>query len=233
MKRPEPVRYSCQFSDLPIRAGLLEKQLGYEEGNAPEPISGIIREILEKAPFYADIRGGYVILDHFELREKSRIIIDKVDFNAGKIITGSLRKSEKLAFFLMTAGSGIEDWSKEMSSSGDPLAGYIIDLLGSETVEAAMDLMQEKIEAEMGKMGFRISNRYSPGYCGWLVREQQKLFALFPDRFCDIRLSPSSLMIPIKSVSGVIGIGRDVKKMAYMCQVCDMKDCIYRNRSGR
>jgi hypothetical protein len=35
-------------------------------------------------------------------------------------------------------------------------------------------------------------------------------------------------MQPVKSVSGVIGIGTDVKFMPYTCKFCDMKDCIFR-----
>jgi len=38
------------------------------------------------------------------------------------------------------------------------------------------------------------------------------------------------LMNPIKSVSGLIGIGRDVKYSPYQCNLCDSKNCIYHNR---
>jgi len=156
--------------------------------------------------------------------------VNGLDFNSGKIITGSLRKSERLAFFLMTAGNGIENWSRELMSGGDPLGGYIVDLLGSEIVEAGMDHMQDELEREMEGQAMRISNRYSPGHCGWLVDEQQKLFSFFPDNFCGVSLMDSSLMLPIKSVSGIIGIGKDIKKKAYSCQVCDVEDCLYRDR---
>ena len=115
-------------------------------------------------------------------------------------------------------------------SGGDPLGGYIVDLLGSEIVEAGMDLMQGELEREMEKQDRRISNRYSPGHCGWLVDEQQKLFSFFPGNFCGVSLTDSSLMLPIKSVSGIIGIGKDIKKKAYSCQVCDVEDCLYRDR---
>jgi hypothetical protein len=74
----------------------------------------------------------------------------------------------------------------------------------------------------------KITNRYSPGYCDWNVGEQHKLFSFFPDNYCGIRLTPSALMDPVKSVSGIIGIGENVKRNDYTCRVCDMKDCIYR-----
>jgi hypothetical protein len=231
MHLPDPVLYNYGFADLPVTSQLLEKQMGYGQGEAPDPIGDTIEAIIREAPSHSEIRGGYVIIDDFEFIDRTNIRVNDIEFNSGKIITGSLRKSEKIAFFLMTAGKGIETWSRKMIRDGDPLSGYIIDMLGSETVESAVDMMQEDLEMKMENQGYHITNRYSPGYCGWLVQEQQKLFSLFPESFCDISLSRTSLMIPIKSVSGIIGIGRDVRKMAYSCKICDMENCIYRDRN--
>ncbi len=230
MQIADPIVNRYSFSELPLEPVRLEKLMGYTESGAPDPIGGMVKQVFQDAPAYTDIQGGYVVLEHFELKDKNRILVNDLDFQSGKIITGSLRKSEKIAFFMMTAGQGIESWSREKTRSGDPLLGYIIDLLGSEVVESAMDLMQDEIEVEMETQGYHITNRYSPGYCGWQVKEQQKLFSLFPENFCGISLSESSLMIPIKSVSGIIGIGREVRKMAYSCKICDVKNCIYRDR---
>ena len=89
-------------------------------------------------------------------------------------------------------------------------------------------LCRMNLQMEMISGGKKITNRYSPGYCGWDVAEQHKLFQLIPDNFCGVRLNESSLMNPEKSVSGIIGIGENVKYNPYTCRICDMKDCIYR-----
>ena len=108
------------------------------------------------------------------------------------------------------------------------LRGYIYDIVGSEIVEGATDLMQAELEKDVKASGSKITNRYSPGYCGWDVAEQHKLFQLVPDNYCGIKLTESALMNPVKSVSGIIGIGTRVKFNPYTCQMCDQKDCIYR-----
>jgi len=77
-------------------------------------------------------------------------------------------------------------------------------------------------------IGLKVSNRYSPGYCTWDVSEQKKLFSFFPDRFAGITLSDSSLMNPIKSVSGIAGIGKDIKHLGYVCDNCTVVDCVFR-----
>jgi hypothetical protein len=118
-------------------------------------------------------------------------------------------------------------------SEGDPLTGYIYDIIGSIVVDAAADMMQSELEKTILSAGKKITNRYSPGYCGWDVSEQHKLFRLFPDNFCGIRLTDSALMDPVKSISGIIGIGEEVRYNNYRCSLCDMKECAYREVSER
>jgi len=115
--------------------------------------------------------------------------------------------------------------------SGDLLKGYVYDVIGSEVVEAAADMMQEGLRKSMAALGKEITNRFSPGYCGWDVAEQHYLFSFFKDNFCGITLTESALMNPVKSVSGLIGIGEHVKYAPYQCHLCDDKNCIYRKKS--
>ena len=83
----------------------------------------------------------------------------------------------------------------------------------------------------MEQAGLKITNRYSPGYCGWDTREQHKLFSLLPENSCGIRLTESALMLPIKSVSGFIGVGANVRFNPYTCKMCDAEFCVYRSFS--
>jgi hypothetical protein len=88
--------------------------------------------------------------------------------------------------------------------------------------------IHQHIKNIAGVSGMKITNRYSPGYCSWNVSEQKKLFSLLPEGCCGITLSASSLMSPIKSISGIIGMGRSVEFKEYVCEICSMKDCIFR-----
>lgn len=90
-----------------------------------------------------------------------------------------------------------------------------------------MDKIQKLLEASLQESKLNISDRYSPGYCEWSVAEQAYLFDLLPDNFCGISLSDSFLMDPIKSVSGIIGIGAGLKQKGYQCHWCTDKNCLY------
>ncbi len=222
-------RFQFDFTELRLSIAHIESFIGYKKGESHEPVSEIIRKIFEEAEEMRDIRAEYNILPvlDFNDSEKSIGIKDQV-FSVNNIVFRQLKKSESIAVFLITAGDEIGTRSRNAMREGDLLKGYIYDVVGSEIVEAAADIMQNTLETEMAAEGKRITNRYSPGYCGWNVAEQHKLFRLMPYNFCGIRLTSAALMDPVKSLSGFIGIGKNVKRLPYTCSVCDMKDCIYR-----
>ena len=221
--------FKFEFKDLKLKVSQIESVMGYKEGESQETISELVSELLKEAEEICTMKAEYRIFDDiaFNGTEKT-VTINGLVFDIKKIIYGQIKKSDSAALFLCTAGEEIGTRSRKSMKDGDLLKGYVYDVVGSEAVEAAADLMQDHLGREIKALGKGITNRFSPGYCGWLVAEQHKLFHLMPDNFCGIKLTPSALMIPIKSVSGIIGIGEKVKRHPYTCSLCDMEDCIYR-----
>ena len=103
---------------------------------------------------------------------------------------------------------------------------FILDVIGSCIAEKAGDKMELLLEKEIAD--YNHTNRFSPGYCGWDLTEQKKLFALLDGNPCGIKLSESCLMMPIKSISGIIGTGKNVTKKEYGCQFCELETCYKR-----
>ncbi|MEN8202794.1 MAG: vitamin B12 dependent-methionine synthase activation domain-containing protein [Bacteroidota bacterium] len=164
-----------------------------------------------------------------DTNSREHISIKGTSFKTGKIIKRLLAGSEAYAFLIMTAGPGPELRARQLLEKGEFLEGYITDMLASALVDSMADQVQEHIRRMAAEQGFLITNRYSPGYCSWDVSEQHKLFRLFPENCCNITLTDSSLMSPIKSISALIGIGTSVRYQNYTCEICSMKDCAYRN----
>lgn len=225
--------FQFDFRDLKLTVSQVERVMGYKQGESQEHISEIICSVLKELETVTGIRAEYRIFENikFHITNKS-VEAGKVAFNIRQVIFGQIKKSGSAAIFLCTAGKEPGVRSSKSMKEGDLLRGYVYDTIGSEIVEAAADLMQDSLEDEMIKAGKKITNRFSPGYCGWDVAEQKKLFQLMPDNYCGIRLTPSSLMDPVKSVSGIIGIGENVNRHPYTCSLCDMKDCIHRRLSS-
>lgn len=221
--------YQFDFKDLKISSSAIEVVLGYQEGEDRALVTDLINEILTECHDICNIKAEYKVYDDLKFdNETKSITVSSILFQIKKILYNQLKKSDSIALFLCTAGAEIGLRSKEAMRERDLLKGYIYDVIGSEIVEEAADLMQADLEQNMLISHKKITNRYSPGYCGWDVAEQHNLFKLLPSNFCNIKLTASALMDPVKSISGIIGIGANVKKNSYTCKICDMKDCVYR-----
>ena len=221
--------YQFDFKDLKLNSSMIETVLGYKEGEDREIVTSLIKEILIESQEISDIKAEYKVFNDVQFDNETRSVeINNIAFQVKKIVFAQLKRSDSVAIFLCTAGDEIGIRSRKAMQERDFLKGYIYDVVGSEIVEAAVDLMQADLEKTLLDSGKKNTNRYSPGYCGWDVAEQHKLFRLIPENYCGIRLTPSALMDPVKSISGIIGIGKNVRFNPYTCALCDMKDCIYR-----
>ena len=154
-------------------------------------------------------------------------------FHLGSVITRQLQGSEAYALFICTCGLAFDSYLQRLKDEGDLVRVFIADALGSVIAERCADCMEQNLQQSIDKLGWHHTNRFSPGYCGWHVSEQQLLFPLFDGQTCGVRLTDSSLMLPIKSVSGIIGIGSSVRHLDYTCGLCDMENCCRRNNELR
>lgn len=219
-----------EYKDLTIDKNEIISTLGYLPENIPEHFTEVIESILEKSPNLCGIKSGYGIFEYRAMEDKNdRALIGGKEFGLHKIVAGQLKKSDRAALFVCSIGDQMEKWSKEVLKQGDPMLSYLIDTVASITVESVTNLLHDHIRVKFGEEDFKTTNRYSPGYCNWSVAEQHLLFSFFPKNFCGVSLTESALMIPIKSVSGVIGIGKEVKYREYLCDSCGIKDCTYRS----
>lgn len=221
------------YSPTVRQAGILPddllEMLHEEDRSADNPVVCEVTEVFEQLSVISDIRGGYAIYDNIELYPKTgEIQIAGQTIKTSRKICQSMEGAEKIAIFICTAGQGFSDFSGKYNKEGDYLKGYIVDTMGSVVVEKSMDFIQSELEKQVQTEGMKITNRYSPGYCNWSVDYQKQLFSLLPPLACGITLSASCLMIPVKSVSGIIGIGRNVRKSSYSCDICNNPRCIYR-----
>lgn len=221
--------YHFTFADVaPTIAEVLDflKSTDLEEEH---PAVIFIREILEELNFDTGINGGYVVREIESLNVKAGTIsIENRTLNPGSQVCRYIRESTHAALFLCTAGEDFTRMTNALNEQGDIMEAYILDAIGSLTVENAIDKIQEDLKKIFHKEHLKISNRYSPGYCNWPLSDQTALFELIGENPTGITLSDSCLMTPRKSVSGILGIGKNLKHHEYGCKVCQNTTCIYR-----
>jgi len=216
--------YSFDPTELSLNGLEVSRWIGYPEKGIPPAIEEQIADVLTEMIALMDIKGGFCISDNISFKSTS-LHIDNTDFQTKKIITRSLNQASSIAIFACTIGEDVSNWSTRLMRD-DPLKGYIADVAASVMTEKTAGKIQEKIELFAEDHAESTSNRYSPGYCGWPVTDQHHLFSLLPDDFCGISLNEAAQMYPVKSLSGIIGIGKELVKTPYQCNTCNISDCI-------
>ncbi|MBP9549917.1 MAG: hypothetical protein KBE86_12240 [Chitinophagales bacterium] len=224
--------FKFEYDDSYLTEDQIINLLGYDNESVPEPIVDSIRSILEILPTKVDYKSGFKVFNPRKVSvDKECFVIDNRKFDSGKIINVNLKDSETIGFLVATIGSAIGDWYQSLMSQNEILNGYLVDKIASELVEMIGDKTETKLKEILQPLELKTTNRYSPGYCGWNVSDQQKLFSLLPQNFCDVSLNKNSMMLPIKSISAVIGIGKNVEKKNYQCSICDIEFCYKRERN--
>lgn len=219
------------YQDLQIPSSEIYEAMGYKDSTPDAMVIEETDALLKRITPLLRPRFFFFLTDGRVDTEKETLIVQDTVLSIGKTIARQLRGAEAFAFFAATAGSEFEAFQHTLRQENDLVKVYIADSLGSIIAEKTADCMEVALASFIEKKNWKHTNRYSPGYCGWHVSEQQKLFSLFPVASpCGIQLTDSSLMIPIKSVSGVIGVGSEVRKLDYTCGLCTYENCFRKRK---
>jgi len=207
------------FKQLGIALADVYEQMGYRNATPDEQTAAETQRLLDEVAAFLRPRFLYTVVSQLPA------------FQWGRIIDRQLQGSEAYALFVATSGTEYEAFQQRLLKEGDMVRVFVADALGSVIAEKTADRMEETLQQSIDKLGWHRTNRFSPGYCGWHVSQQQLLFPLFGVKEpCGIQLTDSSLMVPIKSVSGIIGLGRSVRYLPYTCGLCDFKNCYKRRK---
>lgn len=146
-----------------------------------------------------------------------------------RTISYVLSDCEYVAVFLATIGNDLGKESSKLMEKDEMLKATTLDAIGTEAVEKAADKLQDDIEKLAKTMGCQTTLRYSPGYCDWDVSQQKALFQALDSTSLGVKLTESCMMVPEKSISGIIGIGKfDVTKPPPCLVVCGKRaSCPY------
>lgn len=143
------------------------------------------------------------------------------------------RSSDHLALFAITLGNRICSEISNRLEANDFAAGSMLDSTASEGADKTAEILElsyreslsarESHNASIGVM------RFSPGYCGWHISGQKKLFEFLRPGEIGIELNDSFLMTPLKSVSGVVVAGKKeifvFDDLFDFCADCDNHSC--------
>ncbi|MDR1341139.1 MAG: hypothetical protein LBK58_13960 [Prevotellaceae bacterium] len=215
------------YSEVELSPEEVLKEIGYGESLPDSEVQEVILHLL--ALLRREVKPRYVcLISEGWVEGTVAVHIQNHVLNTGPTISRLLEKSSSFAVFAATAGAEFEQITQEYKKTDDILVHYILDIMGTAIVEKVGDCIESKLEKSLPDMLH--THRFSPGYCNWHLTEQRKIFSLLGDRPCGISLSDVCLMNPIKSISGIIGVGKEVQTRKYACQYCELETCYKRKK---
>ena len=154
--------------------------------------------------------------------------------------TGSLRFSsrslqrnlagcQEVFLFAATLGVAVDTLIRR-TAMVDTAKGLVMQAAAAAAIEAFCDEENDRLRVQVEAEGLFLRPRFSPGY-GDLSLDCQRDFLriLKAQKNIGLTLTDSGLMVPIKSVTAIIGIS-SIPTVCHRegCEVCDKNDCAFR-----
>jgi hypothetical protein len=227
--------------DIPLESTIPDKELvlpdlnGTQRANNQQRTQLLLKKALDLYSTYSHPRG---ILRETTVNEFGEIYSGEGRNENETPVENIYPLAENLALFAVTIGGKACRKISDLFQSNDFALGYLLDAVGSAAVEKAADYLQRHYFDRLVDSGQIAATsgiqRYSPGYCGWHISGQRKLFAYLHPEKIGISLNASYLMLPLKSISGVFVIGPekifDISGEFPVCAGCSEPSC--RDRDG-
>jgi hypothetical protein len=194
-----------QAAATPDRRTVMTAQ-GIPDGTAvPERVASLVDEGFEIYTGKVDAAGTRA---EISIEEFAHIYPGEGHNAARTPLEAIFPDARRLALFAVTVGEAVCSEIRRLFRDGDPALGYILDTIASAGAEGladdmARDYQETVLRSDPGASEVRVLP-YSPGYCGWHVSGQAKLFEYLEPERIGISLNSSYLMEPLKSVSGVL-----------------------------
>jgi cobalamin-dependent methionine synthase-like protein len=136
-------------------------------------------------------------------------------------------RADELFLFVLTLGEPVSEKIRELFNNNDFAEAHMLDCLASLATDIAANSLiftsSKKLIKDL------VTLTYSPGYCGWHISGQKKLFEYLHPEKIGITLNSSFLMTPVKSVSGVLISGKKeihrINNNFPFCAECRTKNC--------
>jgi hypothetical protein len=148
----------------------------------------------------------------------------------GPLIAQHLAGARQIVTLICTIGPALPERIAELMNE-NILSALALDGVGSAAVEALANAACRYIEDQATAQGWQTTIPLSPGMVGWPVEQgQPQIFALVDASEIGVSLTEGNVMLPLKSLSMVLGLGPELQTGGRPCDYCSMREtCRYQD----
>jgi hypothetical protein len=214
----------------PDRATVLRSQGIPADATVPRRIRDLVSTTLDSYARLTEPRG---MLAQVSAEQFGRVYRGEGNNAPRTPLEAIYPRADRLALFAATLGEELSREIRRLFDANEPALATMLDAVASERADHAAERLAEKYRASLvedGETGAESTVlAYSPGYCGWHISGQIRLFDFLAPQEIGITLNPSCLMQPLKSVSGVLVVGaaeiHSFDNDFDFCDDCATQDC--------
>ena len=156
--------------------------------------------------------------------EHEQVTLDDGATFGGSLVARALAGAREAALVVCTIGPALEERMSALFEEGDALRAVTLEGAGIAAIRQVSTLVGVRLCDEASARGLSVGMRANPGQEGWPIQQQRVLFGLVPAQEISVRLTPSYLMLPRKSVSFVVGLGPSMRADAVPCDFCSKRE---------
>ena len=203
------------------------RYLGYKGQDADPETEALIRSCGEELT--AAVKPRFLVRE-YPLRLGEDGIVDGTCFRTvSRNLSKNLTGCDRILLMAATLGTGVDRLLSRYGKYKVSRA-VILQAAAASLIESFCDELCGRWKEEYEAQGLYLRPRFSPGYGDFSIACQEPVLnALEAGKRIGITLTDGFLMLPSKSVTAVIGLGRQPLICELKgCEVCGKTDCAYR-----
>lgn len=204
------------------------RYMGYRGQKLDHETERLLDECIEEILSISKNSYVYDVFD-IERQEEGMYLKGTKLFLEGEAIREHLSKARECAVMAVTLGLEVER-RIALYTKTELTKGLVFDACAAAAVESLCDLVQDEIKSKAEVMGLEITGRFSPGYGDFPIEMQKEIISVLKayERI-GLSVNESSVMIPRKSVTAVIGLQQEsCGSQTSGCDCCKDINCRYR-----
>lgn len=142
---------------------------------------------------------------------------DGLELGRLRVTSKSLRRNmagcEQVIFFAATLGTGVDRVIARASQSGRVSEAFICQAAAAAIIEEYCDSVNDALKDEFARKGLYLRPRFSPGYGDFSIEHQRDILNILrAQQRIGLTVTEAMLLAPMKSVTAVIGAGRERRR---------------------
>lgn len=150
-------------------------------------------------------------------RSLDEIEIDGIEFTS-RVLAKNLERIERVFPYVLTIGDSLENTAR---SSENIMRRLVLETIGDLALGSGLEHLQRHISEQYG---LETKSNMGPGQLDWPIEQQRELFSLLGHvkDTIGVTLTESLMMVPRKSISGIIF---PTEETFISCQLCQRNKC--------